>query len=308
MATTTFLSKAVNDAATSILSHSSYPPQQPPPISQTKPTDSTNNAGSEDGASTPLPSTPQLQQPPYTFSFTPFLRTQGLASLISTTPICPAYLAGHCPLGRRCPDRHPTPSSTTTSSHRSYHTGTESYVCKHWLKALCKKGTSCDFLHEYNMRKMSECQFYNTNGFCQNGDECLYLHVKESARIGLCEDYESGFCERGPRCEKRHVRRKVCEGYLAGFCPEGRECRWGVHLKGRVKDIGKDKDGPGLKEGPNRAEEERRRRLDELERREEEERKREKWGDQRGERGDRGGGGGGGGRGRKGRWGGKRNR
>jgi len=46
-----------------------------------------------------------------------------------------------------------------------------SVVCKHWLKGkyiplskqfltlvgLCKKGDACEFLHEYNIRKMPEC-------------------------------------------------------------------------------------------------------------------------------------------------------
>jgi cleavage and polyadenylation specificity factor subunit 4 len=82
---------------------------------------------------------------------------------------------------------------------------------------------------------MSECQFYNQNGYCQNGDECLYVHVKEDSKLPVCEDYDNGFCEKGPRCGKRHVRRKICSFYLAGFCPEGRECRFGVHLKSKVK-------------------------------------------------------------------------
>jgi len=33
-----------------------------------------------------------------------------------------------------------------------------SVVCKHWLKGLCKKGDACEFLHEYNIRKMPECK------------------------------------------------------------------------------------------------------------------------------------------------------
>ena len=33
-----------------------------------------------------------------------------------------------------------------------------SVVCKHWLKGLCKKGEACEFLHEYNIRKMPECK------------------------------------------------------------------------------------------------------------------------------------------------------
>jgi hypothetical protein len=34
-----------------------------------------------------------------------------------------------------------------------------SVVCKHWLKGLCKKGDACEFLHEYNIRKMPECKY-----------------------------------------------------------------------------------------------------------------------------------------------------
>jgi cleavage and polyadenylation specificity factor subunit 4 len=203
--------------------------------------------------STSSPTTPQ-----YTFSFTPFLRANGLAALASTVPVCPAFAAGHCPLGRRCPDRHPTPSQPQPS-HGHYGRNNDNYVCKHWLKALCKKGDACDYLHEYNLRKMSECQFYNQNGYCQNGDECLYLHVKEESRLPLCEDYNRGFCEKGPRCENRHVRRRLCEFYLAGFCPDGKECEHGVHLKvGGVVGVGAEE------------EKKRRERVEELDRRGEE--------------------------------------
>jgi hypothetical protein len=69
------------------------------------------------------------------------------------------------------------------------------------------------------------------NGYCQNGDECLYLHVKEESRLPLCEYYNRGFCEKGPRYGNRHVQRKICEFYMAGFCPDGKECKHGVHLK-----------------------------------------------------------------------------
>ena len=188
--------------------------------------------------------------PPPTFSFTPFLTANGLAAT-TNTPACPAYLAGHCPLGRRCPNRHPTPSAPPS------HYRNDNYVCKHWLKALCKKGDQCDYLHEYNLRKMSECQFYNQHGYCQNGDECLYLHVKEEARLPQCEDYNAGFCEKGPRCPKRHVRKRICKFYMAGFCPDGKECKNGVHLKSL---------GP-IGTGPD-AEAERKRRVEELEKKE----------------------------------------
>jgi cleavage and polyadenylation specificity factor subunit 4 len=176
----------------------------------------------------------------YDFSFTPFLRANGLAALASTVPVCADYAAsGHCPRGRRCPDRHPTPAQQqqqygSHSFHYGRNNNNDNYVCKHWLKGLCKKGDACDYLHEYNLRKMSECQFFNQNGYCQNGDECLYVHVKEDSKLPLCDDYNKGFCERGPRCGKRHVRRRLCEFYLAGFCPDGRNCKHGVHLKSNL--------------------------------------------------------------------------
>lgn len=197
-------------------------------------------------------------QPAYSFSFTPYLRTNSIAAIAANVPVCPDYAAGHCPRGRRCPDRHPTPAQP---AQHHYGRNNDNYVCKHWLKGLCKKGDACDYLHEYNLRKMSECQFYNQNGYCQNGDECLYVHVKEDSKLPMCEDYNRGFCEKGPRCGKRHVRRKLCEFYLAGFCPDGRECKNGVHLSSGVKAGGLDEDRK------------RRDRVEDLEKREEESRR-----------------------------------
>jgi cleavage and polyadenylation specificity factor subunit 4 len=207
-------------------------------------------------------STKQPEKSPYDFSFTPFLRTNGLAALVSNVPVCEAYKSGSCPLGRRCPNRHPTPSN---APQHHFSRQNDAYVCKHWLKGLCKKGDACDYLHEYNLRKMSECQFFNQNGYCQNGDECLYVHVKEGSRVPMCEDYNKGFCERGPRCSKRHVRRRLCEFYMAGFCPQGPECKHGVHLK------------TGGKIGESEEEKQRKQRVAELERREEDSKKEFGW-------------------------------
>lgn len=107
-----------------------------------------------------------------------------------------------------------------------------SLVCKHWLRSLCKKGEACEFLHEYNLRKMPECNFYVRYGYCSNNEECLYLHIHPDSKIPVCPHYENGFCPLGPVCSKKHVRTQqlVCKFYLAGFCPVGRkDCKEGAH-------------------------------------------------------------------------------
>jgi cleavage and polyadenylation specificity factor subunit 4 len=96
----------------------------------------------------------------YKFSFTPFLFTTYRYGLSPDRPTCKAYLQGHCPLGVECPDKHAAASSNSNFNN---------LVCKHWLRGLCKKGESCEFLHEFNLRKMPECNFFVRNGYCSNG-------------------------------------------------------------------------------------------------------------------------------------------
>lgn len=105
----------------------------------------------------------------------------------------------------------------------------------------------------------------------------MYVHVKEDSKLPLCEDYNKGFCEKGPRCGKRHVRRKLCEFYMAGFCPDGLDCTNGVHLKS------------GTKAAEEEAEKQRKERVVELERREEDQRKDFGWRDKKARGAGRGG-------------------
>jgi cleavage and polyadenylation specificity factor subunit 4 len=166
--------------------------------------------------------------PSYDFSFTPYLRKTFGFGLATDVPVCKAYHEGHCPLGPSCPDRHPTPTkvttSTTTASGLAPSVTHGSLVCKHFLKGLCKKGFKCEYLHEYNLRRMPECQSFSRTGYCPNGDDCLYHHIREVVRPS-CEHYERGFCQLGPFCAKRHVRQTICSFYLAGFCPDGKTCK-----------------------------------------------------------------------------------
>ncbi|KAJ9130898.1 mRNA 3'-end-processing protein yth-1 [Coniochaeta hoffmannii] len=233
--------------------------------------------------------------PRYTFTFTPFLQRTHQHSLPADRPICRSFATtGQCPLKTRCPERHvggPAQAATTSSSGAPPF-GT--LVCKHWLRGLCKKGDGCEFLHEYNLRRMPECNFFLRNGYCSNGDECLYLHIDPESRLPPCPWYERGFCPLGPRCGKKHVHKKnICPYYLCGFCPEGRrECKEGAHPKW-VQD--KDLEKPRARVERTREEEEEARRVKEEEMRERQREREEREGYRDGGRGgfrDRGGRGG----------------
>ncbi|KAH7155379.1 hypothetical protein B0J13DRAFT_224204 [Dactylonectria estremocensis] len=174
---------------------------------------------------------------PYNFHFSPFLRRTYQVGLPPDRPVCKAFQSGHCPNGTRCSERHVADSKVSQPTG-----GLNSLVCKHWLRGLCKKGEHCEFLHEYNLRKMPECNFFMRNGYCSNGDECLYLHIDPQSRLPPCPHYDMGFCPLGPLCSKKHVRRKLCGFYLAGFCPDGPDCKVGAHPK-----WSKDLEKPTLK-------------------------------------------------------------
>jgi len=123
---------------------------------------------------------------------------------------------GRCPLGNSCPDKHPAKSTQYNN-----------LICKHWMRGLCKKGETCEFLHEYNLRKMPEC---NRQPICPAGDECPYQHTDPAFKRPSCPHYERGFCPLGPICANRHIRKeKICKFYLCGFCPNGKECEHGAH-------------------------------------------------------------------------------
>jgi cleavage and polyadenylation specificity factor subunit 4 len=180
--------------------------------------------------------------PLYDFTFNDFLRREFRYGVGIDRPVCKDFLQGHCPLGNSCPDKHHTqpgynryplpraPSLAPPLSFANPPRAVHSLVCKHWMRALCKKGEACEFLHEYNLRRMPECNNYARHGTCPNGDDCVYPHLGRAAKRPPCPHYERGFCPLGPLCARRHrPRPQLCPFYLAGFCPAGRECREGAH-------------------------------------------------------------------------------
>ncbi|PVG00704.1 hypothetical protein CPB86DRAFT_782246 [Serendipita vermifera] len=157
-------------------------------------------------------------------------RPENPIKLDKDSQICRAALNGHCPLGAKdCPLRHTNPSPLNFQSPQQAQNQRDprlmSTVCKHWLRGLCKKSDACEFLHEYNLRRMPICWWYAKNGFCSAGEECLYAHPKGSQVE--CPDYNRGFCKLGPDCPRKHVRRVICQLYLNGFCPAGPSCPQG---------------------------------------------------------------------------------
>mmetsp|Transcript_26964 Transcript_26964/g.47709 ORF Transcript_26964/g.47709 Transcript_26964/m.47709 type:complete len:258 (-) Transcript_26964:173-946(-) len=138
--------------------------------------------------------------------------------------VCKFFQKGTCMKGANCEFRHTR--------------GERSVVCKHWLRGLCKKADLCPYLHEYDMSKMQQCHFFQSNGECTNKD-CTFLHMRPEDRVKDCPWYDRGFCQHGPRCRNRHRRRAACADYLAGFCLKGPDCPYG-HPKFILATASKD--------------------------------------------------------------------
>ncbi|KAM0837474.1 hypothetical protein ACQ4PT_061631 [Festuca glaucescens] len=51
-------------------------------------------------------------------------------------------------------------------------------VCPFWLQALCMKGDSCEFLHQYDLDRMPVCHFFHSYGYCRLQD-CVFKHNTE---------------------------------------------------------------------------------------------------------------------------------
>lgn len=181
---------------------------------------------------------------PSKFKFSPYLEREYQFGLDPNRPICRMFLQfDGCPRGNSCPDKHMAP------------TFLNKIVCKHWLRGLCKKGLNCEFLHEYNLQKMPECQFYVKNGFCTQSPDCQYLHIDPASKIPVCFNYEKGFCKMGPECSRKHIRRMPCPLYITGFCPKGRMCEFahpkfvGIYDYMIIKDTRKKVEGKEAKGG-----------------------------------------------------------
>ncbi|GMM51934.1 cleavage polyadenylation factor RNA-binding subunit [Starmerella bacillaris] len=146
------------------------------------------------------------------FAFDDFLRKEYRWDIASDAPLCSSYGVTACTKGRFCRKRHePSPY-------------VYKIVCRHWLKGLCKLGDYCEYLHELNMSRLTECPVFAKTGKCPLIPECPFKHTEVEKGEQCCSNYERGFCKLGPKCPKPHIRQEMCLRYLTGFCPLGLEC------------------------------------------------------------------------------------
>jgi cleavage and polyadenylation specificity factor subunit 4 len=83
-------------------------------------------------------------------------------------------------------------------------------MCTHWLRGLCQKEWSCEYLHQYNVDTMPICKFF-LHSKCEHGQECVFRHVLPPSTLltNPCLDFALGFCAQGPTCSQQHLKRAV---------------------------------------------------------------------------------------------------
>lgn len=81
-------------------------------------------------------------------------------------------------------------------------------MCTHWLRGLCQKEWSCEYLHQYSVDTMPICKFF-LHSTCEHGQECVFRHVLPPSTLTTnpCLDYSLGFCAKGTTCNQQHLKR-----------------------------------------------------------------------------------------------------
>jgi len=141
------------------------------------------------------------------FDFEDFMKEKWVDN--KSDEICKFFLKGQCK-NENCKQRH-----------------NRDVVCTHYLRGLCAKGARCEFLHAYDLNKMPECSFFAQTGECRNGANCTFRHIDPKLKIRECIYYTHGFCQFGPNCRDKHIKKVACPLYIFGFCPDGPVCKFG---------------------------------------------------------------------------------
>ena len=99
-------------------------------------------------------------------------------------------------------------------------------VCAHWLKGLCKKNDQCEYLHEFNLKRMPECAHYQEHGMCTGllignedsdikrfyeADEKMEKMIKDDMTEEEKQEIEDKITEEKTQLAKNQIkRRKEC--------------------------------------------------------------------------------------------------
>jgi cleavage and polyadenylation specificity factor subunit 4 len=95
-----------------------------------------------------------------------------------------AAAAGSASVGAGAGSASDAPAPAAAGPHRDQgrsSRGSRQTVCLYWLRALCMKGDSCEFLHQYDLERMPVCHFFRSYGVCREQD-CLYKHISEPVK------------------------------------------------------------------------------------------------------------------------------
>lgn len=100
---------------------------------------------------------------------------------------------------------------TGTTHHHTHKTHavekqqyTQKTICKYWYADRCRKGDTCEFMHTMNDQYMPVCNFGIK---CERRSTCPYRHIDQQQTVKECSDYNLGFCPRGPKCMRLHIKR-----------------------------------------------------------------------------------------------------
>ncbi|KAL6942025.1 hypothetical protein ACO0QE_003189 [Hanseniaspora vineae] len=176
---------------------------------------------------------------------------------------CPYHLGCNCPFGKH----------VISNFYNKI-------VCKHWLKGLCKKNDQCEYLHEYNLRKMPECLFFSKNGFCNansnnHHEDCPFQHIDPKSGILInkhlgtfpLNDVDNVITlaavdESGKTGAGEDGVEEECEAYRLGFCYMGPQCKFKhtrpngpveVELSSDEEEEEEEEEEQGAKVGDNKS-------------------------------------------------------
>mmetsp|Transcript_10025 Transcript_10025/g.19236 ORF Transcript_10025/g.19236 Transcript_10025/m.19236 type:complete len:327 (-) Transcript_10025:152-1132(-) len=114
--------------------------------------------------------------------------------------------------------------------------GHDHQVCLSWLNGVCTRGSTCPYIHRFDLKKMPDCVREATYGECRE-EGCPFRH-KRKVKSSTKEDAEEKDDDEGADAEVEQRQRKThtpapCPYFFFGMCPYGDACKLEhIHLPG----------------------------------------------------------------------------